>query len=94
MMTGDKFLSIEDKLLRVMETTGPFMVTRMYESFPDKSEITLLPANLIAPLTKSEVEAIVNGNQTVEIENKVEKAYAVHYFFGSWISKTLSEEKN
>lgn len=76
----------EHKGLKVMETTGPFMVTRIYDEFFDKSQITLLPAELIAPLTFEEVQQIIKGRETNEINNKLEKAFAVHYFLGSWLS--------
>jgi mannosyltransferase OCH1-like enzyme len=81
-----------NKPLQVMETTGPFMTTRIYDAYPSKEEIALLPAELIAPLTITEVQQIMNGLETEEIVEKIEKAFAVHYFFGSWISQTIEQQ--
>ena len=79
--------SIPNKSLQIMETTGPFMLTRMYEEFPDKDEITLLPAELVAPLCISEVQDLLQGKTNEEMERKVERAYAIHYFGSSWHSQ-------
>ena len=87
-------IQLSHKALQVMETTGPFMITRVYENYKNKEEVTLLPASLIAPLTMGEVRKIINGNETDEIVEKVEKAYALHYFLGSWISQTVSKDKS
>jgi mannosyltransferase OCH1-like enzyme len=74
--------------IQIMETTGPFMVTRVYEQFKRKREITLLPADLVTPLTMKEVWMLRRGLVTAELEEKVEKAFAIHYFFGSWSPQT------
>jgi len=77
-----------NKALQVMETTGPFMLTRMYENYPNKDEITLLPAELIAPLCITEIQDFLQDKITEEMELKVERAFAIHYFGGSWHSQT------
>ena len=78
----------EDKALVVMETTGPFMVTRVYDEFPDKSEVTLLPAELVAPFNLNEAREMAKGRRSDEMVNKIEKAFAIHYFLGSWVPQT------
>ncbi|GHS98508.1 hypothetical protein FACS189421_07240 [Bacteroidia bacterium] len=82
-------IHITHKATQIMETTGPFMVTRIYKNYPEKSEITLLPAELIAPLTLEEVRKIMSEQETQSLEDKVEKAFAIHYFFGSWMPQTI-----
>jgi mannosyltransferase OCH1-like enzyme len=82
----------KNKSLHIIETTGPFMTTRIYDAYPSSEEITLLPAELIAPLTLAEVRQLLNGHETKEMEEKIEKAFAVHYFFGSWVSQTVVEK--
>jgi mannosyltransferase OCH1-like enzyme len=84
----EKTVEFPNKALQIMETTGPFMITRIYESFSDKEDITLLPAELIAPLGISEVQDLMQGKETKEMEDKIEKAFAIHYFGGSWWSQT------
>jgi mannosyltransferase OCH1-like enzyme len=78
----------KNRAFHIIETTGPFMTTRIYDAYPSKEEVTLLPAELIAPLTLAEVQQILDGHETEEMEAKIEKAFAVHYFFGSWILQT------
>lgn len=87
MINGEKFSTLS-KSLQVMETTGPFMTTRLYEQYSDKDDITLLPADLVAPLTLEEVRDMVGGLESTYIEDKVEKCFAIHYFLGSWVSQT------
>lgn len=83
MMNGGKYSTLPDAL-RIMETTGPFMTTRLYEQYPNKDEITLLPADLVAPFTLFEIRDLTRGLATPYILNKVEKCFAIHYFGGSW----------
>lgn len=77
-----------NKALQVMETTGPFMLTRMYENYPNKDEITLLPAELLSPLCIYEVQNLLRGKMNKVMEKKIERAFAIHYFGGSWHSQT------
>ena len=77
---------VMSKSRRVIETTGPLMATRIYNSYPFKDEITLLSAEQVAPLTMEEVRHLINGNETVEMAEKIEKALALHYFLGTWYS--------
>lgn len=76
-----------DKFYDVLETTGPFMMTDLYKSYVDKKSISLIPAEQVAPLSVGEVRMLVKGKVTDEISAKIEKAYAIHYFFGSWCNE-------
>jgi len=64
---------------QVMESTGSFLITRVYQQFNEKDDITLIPAELVAPLTRKEVRMIYHKEATQEIEEKVEKAFVIHY---------------
>ena len=68
----------------ILETTGPFLTTRIYKDSKYKDCIKLLPADLVAPLTQSEVMDVMNGKATEEMMEKVEKSVAIHYFFSTW----------
>lgn len=68
----------------VLQTTGPYKVTELYKQSKYQDQITLIPAALVAPLAQEEVLMILNQQVSIEIENKIEKSYAIHYFFGSW----------
>jgi mannosyltransferase OCH1-like enzyme len=72
-------------ILQIMESTGPFLTTRVHSAYPHKDEITLIPAELITPLTLNESRMIINGQETQDIEDKIEKAFAIHYFLRSWM---------
>ena len=73
-----------DKFNYVLETTGPKMISNLYESYPGKKQICLIPYELVSPLSKTEVKIVINGKATDIISEKIEKAYVVHYYFGSW----------
>ena len=76
-----------DKFNYVLETTGPYMLTRLYDSYDCKDSIRLLPASVISPLTKNEVARCIRGKMSdEELEQKLQKAVAIHYFYGSWYS--------
>jgi len=77
----------QDKFNYVLETTGPYMLSNLYESYLKKNQIWLIPSELTSPLSKNEVISIIRGRSTDVIAEKIEKAYAVHYFFGSWYTK-------
>lgn len=70
--------------LGVLHTTGPFLTTRIYEHSENQENVTLVPAGLIAPLTREEVQALINNDVSEDMEMKIEKSFAIHYFLGSW----------
>ncbi len=75
----------EDKINYVLETTGPFFITKLYELYLKKEEIYLFPIELTTPLTQAEVNLYIKGRINEKIlDQKLRKAICVHYFFGSW----------
>jgi len=68
----------------ILETTGPYMTTKVYNNSEDKENVDLIPAEFVTPLTHDEVMKVIDGKVSKQIENKIEKSYAIHYFFGSW----------
>ena len=72
----------------VMASTGPFMTTRVYEQYKRKKEVTLLPADLVAPLTMREVLMMQTGKAHPDVQKKIKNAFAIHYFFGTWTGQT------
>jgi len=78
-----------NKMEEVLLTTGPLMITGLYEVSENKNAVYVLPSEIVSPLNKVEVaDFIHNENITPErrmiLEKKLEKAKAVHYFVGSW----------
>ena len=74
--------------IQILATTGPLMVTRVYERFKKKKAITLLPSDLVTPLSFGEILTLRSGHAHPDVLKKVEKAFAIHYFFGSWSPQT------
>ena len=87
MMNDEKYSNLS-KGAQVMQTTGPFMTTRLYNRYLNKEEITLLPADLVAPFTLFEVRELASGQLTPYLEDKIDKCFAIHYFGGSWHIQT------
>jgi mannosyltransferase OCH1-like enzyme len=74
--------------MQILETTGPFKLTRIFDGYQHKSSIKVLPADVIYPLSLSETRRLFNETLGVDksLQKKVNDAYAVHYFLGSWLS--------
>lgn len=68
----------------VLETTGPLMLTRVYESVVRKKGIDLFPSQLFMPLTPKEVSLAMLNRSTEFIRYKLDHAFALHYFLNSW----------
>lgn len=75
---------ISDKMTCVLNTTGPWMLGELYSKFEDKDSIYLIPAKFVSPFTKMEAEAVLYGDQSESLEDKLQEAYAIHYFMGAW----------
>lgn len=76
--------------LVVNATTGLVRLSHLYRLYEEKETIKLIPEYYISPFSMFEARKIVTGQYTdiqeVLFEKKIEKAYAVHYFLGSWIN--------
>lgn len=69
---------------RVLESTGPFMLSRMYTTYEKKGEISVLDADLLYPLTQDELSKNLTGFQKETIQAKLQKAYGIHHYAGTW----------
>ncbi len=74
------------KQMSVFNITGPYALIRLYDSLTEKekNDIYLIPAEHVSPFTGLEAEEIRLGVKSQELENCLEEAYAVHYFFSNW----------
>jgi mannosyltransferase OCH1-like enzyme len=69
----------------ILESTGPFKLTEIYNNYEDKNKIKLIPPELIYPFSLDEIRELINTeNIDEEAQKKINRAYAVHYFLGSW----------
>ncbi|HEX4766820.1 MAG TPA: glycosyltransferase [Lichenihabitans sp.] len=67
----------------VLDATGPFLLTRVYEAFPEKSSVRLLSPDLIYPADKTEI----GGGRLFDLaawERATRDAYALHHWDGGW----------
>jgi len=76
----------EDKNDMVLETTGPFMLTRIYATKTYAPEqVKIVEPSIFYPLTKTELDTM-DGITTTDqhINQKLSAAYAIHCYWGSW----------
>lgn len=73
-----------DKSNYVLKSTGPVMLSTLYQSSIHKKGITLLATKNVSPFTYFESRAYLNGEENEVLDNKLNDAYAVHYFLNSW----------
>ncbi len=74
------------KNMTVFNTTGPYALIRLYESLTEdeKENIYLIPSEYVSPFTGIEAEEVRLGVKRQGLEDCLENAYAVHYFFSEW----------
>ena len=74
-----------------LDATGPFLLTRAYESYSPKNAITLAPSDFLYPIS--------SGQSWDELEPAVqtrisEKAYAIHHWHGTWWRDTAVKQEH
>jgi len=67
----------------VLETTGPFMLTRVYDRYRP-ADVALLSNDHVYPLSVSELERAARKGWSEADRQKLGEAYAVHYFAATW----------
>ena len=70
--------------LEVMQTTGPLMISRMFNVLKKRYKVSLFSYPQVAPVTKKEVARYIYRGETSLFHKKINNAYCAHYFFGSW----------
>ncbi|WP_276089681.1 glycosyltransferase [Pedobacter sp. JY14-1] len=73
----------------VLETTGPFKLSKLVAENRASFDISIIEPSVICPLTIEEVQATINGNITSDVREKLDTAFAVHYFWGNWWSEIV-----
>ncbi|WP_051666125.1 glycosyltransferase family 32 protein [Pedobacter sp. R20-19] len=72
---------------QVMETTGPFMITRLYNNYKAQ-DVEILNADVIYPLSRQEVlKSTHQEHISPVIQKKLNDAIAVHYWFNTWVKR-------
>ena len=76
----------ESKDLCVLNTTGPWKLIDLYYDLTkeEQHDIYLIPAKYVTPFDVPQSFRVRRGEISDELEQCLEEAYAVHYFFGNW----------
>lgn len=67
----------------ILESTGPFMLTRVYQQYADKEQVSILPHEFLFPLSKNNKTGKIDREDKKNI-SKLNQAYAIHHHWGSW----------
>jgi len=78
-------LSAEQRLMEILNSTGPLALVDIYEKYPEKEQISLIPAKHVSPFDMTVSKLIRQGCESKELDNRLADAYSVHYFFGDWV---------
>ena len=68
----------------ILDSTGPFLLTDAYNSYPDKEYVNIVEPEYLYPIQLGEDILIVNNCVPEEMGNRINAAYAIHYFCGTW----------
>lgn len=82
-----KTLSIEQRFMEIMSTTGPLALTETYEKYSDKDQVFLIPAEKVSPFDVMENKLLRQGFESEKLDNKLKNAYSIHYFWSSWVNQ-------
>lgn len=70
------------KLVQVLQSTGAIMLSNLNNESDEK--VYIIPAEYISPFSISEIHSICLGKSNQEWDKRIEKAFAIHYFMGTW----------
>lgn len=68
----------------ILDSTGPFLLTNAYDEYRLKEGIRILESKDIYPIRQFEKERILNNTMPQEMKERINQAYAIHYFYGNW----------
>lgn len=84
---NNKQLDLEPRFMEIMTTTGPLALVDIYEKYPKKELIFLIPAEQVSPFDVRESKLIRQGFELKKLDNKLKGVYSVHYFWSSWVNE-------
>ena len=73
-----------DRNRAILETTGPFHLTRCLRAYDGAEPVTVLPSETLYPLGISDIEALRHTGWDDALRARVGRACAVHYHAGTW----------
>lgn len=76
-----------DKGACIMRTAGPEMLVKQYSMLKDeeREKVFLIPAKHVTPFNRYHLRRLFQGDRSDDLEECLNEAYAVHYFFNTWV---------
>ena len=68
----------------ILSSTGPFLLTEAYKSYSHKKYVRIIEPEPIYPIRLGEAKLIMCNKIPAEMEKRINEAYAIHYFCGTW----------
>ena len=68
----------------ILDSTGPFLLTDAYEDFRNKEDIRIVEPEFLYPIRLGESKLIMQAGVPEEMQRRINTAYAIHYFYGTW----------
>lgn len=68
----------------ILSSTGPFLLTDSYNAYQDKDNLKIIEPDLLYPIRVGESQFIFADKVSEEMEQRINNAYAIHYFSGTW----------
>lgn len=85
-----EFTDVHQKVMDVVSSTGPLMLTNVFEKYSNKDLISIIPHSHLAFFHHHETMRYISNHLSddeVEVlEKKLKDAYAVHYYFYDWFT--------
>lgn len=70
----------------VLDCAGPFMLTRVYNAYPQKEQVRIWGHELLYPLIKDPDTGAISTEDHMQAVDEG-NAYAIHHYWGSWWQK-------
>lgn len=68
----------------ILDSTGPFLLTHAYNDYTDKEGIHIIEPQFLYPIRLGEGGLILIKRISEELQRRIDNAYALHYFWGTW----------
>ncbi|MFA0812840.1 glycosyltransferase family 32 protein [Microbulbifer epialgicus] len=88
MASNYKLFDHLDEESRVLETTGPFMLTKAYDIYHPDRDIHLIEYNNFFPFDVFEIERMYESGEYYDGEGSLSQTIAIHLFCGTWWKDT------
>lgn len=78
--------------LDVLNSTGPFLLTDVYKRYEQKNGIRILEPEYLYPIVLGEASSVIGKKPEKELAQRLNRAYAIHYFVGTWSGRSEKRE--